>query len=84
MKNEFIRILSELSQAMSKKVDELTSFESFDAYTQGRINNLNKRILGLENSSKDILENYSANTDMLINFKKRAIDILKEIEDLHS
>lgn len=78
MKNNFTKILTELNDSMTNKVSKL---DSFDVHTQGRIN-VNKKIIGLKTSAEEILKNYSDNPDMFINFKKRANEIMIEVEDL--
>ena len=83
MKDDFTTILSELKDSMTNKVNELTSSDLFDSYTQGRIKNVNKRIAGLESSAREIIEDYSDHPDMLVNFRKRANDIMMEINGLY-
>lgn len=82
MKTEFAQIIAELKEVLNKKTEQLNSSENFNTYTQGKINNVNGRISGLEASGNDIIKNYSGNPEMRINFKIRANDIKKEIEEL--
>ena len=82
MKTEFAQIISELKETLTQKTELLQGSENFNAYTQGKINNVSGRITGLEASANDIVQNYSSNPEMRINFKKRANEIKKEIDDL--
>lgn len=82
MKTEFVRIVSELREALTNKEEELRSSDKFNSFTEGKINNVNVRIVGLEASGNDIINNYSGNPVMRINFKIRSNEIKEEIEKL--
>lgn len=82
MKTEFVKIVSELREALSNKEEELRSSDKFNPFTEEKINNVNVRIVGLEASCNDIMNNYSGNPVMRINFKVRSNEINEEIEEL--
>jgi len=82
MGTEFNEIISELKEALSLKTNQLTDCKSFDDDIQEQLNNLVKRIHGLEASGLEIENNYPDNPQMKINFKIRANEIKKEIQDL--
>jgi len=82
MKMEFDQIVSELKEALTKKTEHLQSLENFNAHSQGKVNNINGRVKELEASAGDIISNYSTYPEIILNFKKRANEIKKEIDDL--
>lgn len=82
MNKEFIQLITELKTIMANKSEYLESKSDFNAHTKGKINNVNARIKALENSATDIIQNYPNFPEMKINFRKRANEIKKEIEDL--
>jgi predicted nuclease with TOPRIM domain len=82
MNKEFNHLITELKEKLARKVKFLESKVDFNAYTQGKINNVNGRIKALEESASDIIQNYPNIPEMKINFRKRANDIHKEIENL--
>ena len=82
METEFNEIISELKEVLTFKTNQLIDCKKFDDHIQGQINNLVKRIHGLEASGVEIENNYPDNPQMKINFKIRANEIKKEIQDL--
>jgi hypothetical protein len=82
MRTEFNEIISELKEALSLKTNQLIDCKRFDHYIQEQLNSLVKRIHGLEASGLEIENNYPDNPQMKINFKIRANEIKKEIQDL--
>lgn len=82
MKTEFAGIINDLKVALIQKERELRNSEDFHARSEGVIDNVNGRIEGLESAGNDIIQNYNGNSEMRINFMKRANEIRKEIESL--
>lgn len=82
MNNDFAQTILELNEAINSKAKLLQVKAGLNSPTQGEFNNVATRIRDLESSAKDIDQNYPGNQNMLINFKKRAIEIRTEIEGL--
>lgn len=84
MDKVFNKIVNELKESIASKQKELEKLEvSTDAF-QEEIKSIRQRIEHLESAGRDIIQNYSSNQDMKLNFKKRAADILREIENVNS
>jgi len=85
MKNkveELTTIIFLVKDELKSKEKALVDANTFDSHTQGRVNNINKRISALESDAIEIEDRYADKPDVFVNFRKRASEIMKEIEVL--
>ncbi|MBV6485842.1 MAG: hypothetical protein KFKLKKLM_02451 [Flavobacteriales bacterium] len=85
MKNnldELIELIAEVRLFLELKQKTIIDADQFTSHTQGHINNITRRILALEHDYKEIKDRYSDKPEVFINFRKRAIEIQKEIDSL--
>lgn len=86
MKNkieELATIIALVKEDLKSKEKALAITDTLTSHTQGRINNILKRIEGLELSSIEIKERFLDKSDVFVNFRKRASEIMEEIGNLH-
>ncbi|MBL4592463.1 MAG: hypothetical protein JKX68_01450 [Flavobacteriales bacterium] len=77
MKNkveELVIILSEVKNSLELKEKTLTS--------TSMMNNVKKKIKALESDAKEIEDRYSNKPEVFLNFRRRAGEIMEEIEAL--
>lgn len=79
---ELSQIVNAVRNELGNKVKMLQDSDQFNAHTQGFVNNINKRIIDLEGYTEEINKTYKSNSNVLINFKKRATEIWEEISEL--
>ena len=72
-------IIEEVKKALSLRVKDIVNEESFKNQHNLNIGNINSKIEALENYALEIKSLYSTKPDILINFRKRANDIKREI-----
>jgi predicted nuclease with TOPRIM domain len=85
MKNkveELVTIISLVKGELKSKEKALVDAGTFNPHTQSMINSVEKRILALESDATEIEERYYDKPDVFVNFRKRASEIMKEIEIL--
>jgi molecular chaperone GrpE (heat shock protein) len=81
MKNkveELAVIINQVKEDLNLKEQLLVLQDDFDS--QERISNIKKRITALEEDAKEIKERYADKPDFFINFRRRAGEIVEEIE----
>lgn len=79
MPNDLLKLISSLRKLLHKKEEILNLNDTFLS-DNNRLNLFSQQIDELENAAKDIISNYADNENILFNFKRRAIEIQKEIE----
>jgi len=84
MDTVFNKIVNELKESIASKQKELEKFQVSNEEVKEELKSISQRIGNLESAGRDIVQNYSDNQDMLLNFKKRASDIMREIESLNA
>ena len=83
MKNnsdEFNILLEQAKAFLNAKVEKLSTEDELNSTLSNKIQDLERRIEALEKDTKEILELYSSNSNILINFRKRTSEIKNDIE----
>jgi len=85
MKNnleELIELIAEVKLLLNLKQKSIKNSDLCNSHTQGKVNNITRRILALEFDYKEIKERYSDKSEVFINFRKRVKEIIDEIDSL--
>ena len=85
MKNkieELTTIITLVKDDLKSKEKALVEANAFNSHSQGYINNITIKIKALEADAIEIKERYADKPDVFVNFRKRASEIIKEIESL--
>ena len=77
---EIQNCINELKKLLKTREDELSLSESFNAYTQGKIENIRREIDFFESCFENIEKNPTCRTEILRNFKKEANRIKNKIK----
>lgn len=78
--DEFNILLEQAKAFLDAKVEKLSKDDELNATLSNKIQGLERRIEALEEDTKEILELYSSNSNILINFRKRTSEIKNDIE----
>jgi hypothetical protein len=73
-------LLDQAKEFLNAKVEQLSAGEDLSSKLSVKIQSLEKRIEALEEDTKEILELYSSNPNILVNFRKRTSEIKNDIE----
>lgn len=82
MEKEINQLISEINNEFNSRVDFLKNSDGFNTLTQEKINHLEIRKYNLVSSGIEIINNFLHSTDILINYKKRVIELKEEINKL--
>jgi hypothetical protein len=78
-----LKILIDQAKAnLNAKVGQLAAQQDAKSSASIKIKELEKRIEALEEYTKEILELYATNPDILVNFRKRTAEIKNDIESI--
>lgn len=80
---ELTVIINDVKKLLEDKTNDLSIKNTIESKNQMLLNNLSKKIDALEEYIKEINRLNSPNPSLLVNFRKRAIDIKNEIELLN-
>ena len=79
---ELIRLTSNLKTSLGLKLQVVSINEDLNDSNLTEINNISKKFFALEEYTKEAKNLFSSRKDIIVNFRKRANDILSEIDQL--